>query len=333
MNIIQEISSEQLDDFVSSHPHGHILQSHEWGEAQKAFGEPVYRIGIEENGTLLACATLIAKTFKGSQHYMYCPRGPLFASGATQEVQKEFLKAIANLANEKKSIFLRVNPELTEKPSWLAGFKKADHEIEPRETVILDLLKSEDQLLSEMKSKTRYNIRLAEKKGVRVVSGSDEKLLREFLRLNKETTERDKFKAHENEYYQKQLAILGPKNMQKVYVAFANINGKEQAIAANLVSYFGKRATYMHGASGNEGRNLMPTFALQWQAMRDAKSEGYTEYDFWGVAPSDDPSHPWAGITRFKKGFSQTVVQYIGAYDLPYRKALYALYRLYRKVR
>jgi lipid II:glycine glycyltransferase (peptidoglycan interpeptide bridge formation enzyme) len=121
--------------------------------------------------------------------------------------------------------------------------------------------------------------------------------------------------------------------MMYVYVAEAMIDGVLQPIAANIVSHFGKRVTYVHGASGNRGRNLMAPFLLQWSAILEAKRVGATEYDFWGIADSEDPTHPWAGITRFKRGFGGSMVQYIGAYDIIYKPTWYKIYRAYKTLR
>lgn len=329
MNVQFEIERDRLNHFVATHPHGHLLQSYEWGEAQEAFGEPIFRVAVSENGVIFGVATVIVKTFYKNFHYLYCPKGPLFAPTASPETQELLLRAIHEEAQKRGSLFLRVAPELQEKPQWLSGFQKAEQELEPHETLILDLQKTEEELLSEMKSKTRYNIKLAQKKGVTVASGTDKRFLEIFLKLNQETSQRDKFTVHKDSYYYSQLDALSASGFMKVYVAHAE--GKP--VAANLVSFFGHRATYMHGASSNEGRNLMPTFALQWEAIKDAKMLGCKEYDFWGITTSEDPKHTWAGITRFKTGFGGTVVKYIGTYDLPYRRVLATLYRLYRKLK
>lgn len=328
MNIHFDVTPEQLNAFVTNHPHGHLLQSYEWGEAQESFGEPIFRVVVEENGIIFGVATVIVKTFYKNFHYLYCPKGPIFSPTAKPETKKLLFDAIHAEAKKRGSLFLRVAPEAEEKPEWLSNFRKADHELEPHETLMLDLNKSEEQLLSEMKSKTRYNIKVAQKKGVRVTSGTDKKFMEIFLQLNRETAKRDNFTVHKDAYYFSELEALGPAGFLKVYVAYAN----EKPIAANLVSFFGSRATYMHGASSNESRNLMPTFALQWEAIRDAKVLGKKQYDFWGITTSEDPKHPWAGITRFKMGFGGTVVKYIGAYDLVYSKMLYSLYRLYKRL-
>lgn len=332
MNATFDPQKEALNAFVVSSRNGHLLQSYEWGEAQKYFGEPVFRVAVKDGEQILAAATVIVKTFYKNFHYLYCPRGPLFSGNSSVEAQHLLLSAIQEEAKKRGSIFLRVSPELpelSEIPLWLAGFKKSNQELEPHESLILDLTKTEEQLLSEMKPKTRYNIKVAQKKGVTVTAGTDESFLNIFLQINKETAKRDKFTAHKDAYYQAMLRALAPAGFMKVYVAYAN----QKPIAANLVSTFSNRATYMHGASSNEGRNLMPTFALQWEAIRDAKIQGKTEYDFWGITTSEDENHPWAGITRFKTGFGGTVVKYIGAYDQVYRKGLATLYSLYKKFR
>jgi lipid II:glycine glycyltransferase (peptidoglycan interpeptide bridge formation enzyme) len=163
--------------------------------------------------------------------------------------------------------------------------------------------------------------------------GSSPKLLNTFLTLNKETAVRDRFAPHDDVYYKKQIETTRNTEMMYVYVAEAMIDGVLQPIAANIVSHFGKRVTYVHGASGNRGRNLMAPFLLQWSAILEAKRVGATEYDFWGIADSEDPTHPWAGITRFKRGFGGSMVQYIGAYDIIYKPTWYKIYRAYKTLR
>ncbi|MFC1640640.1 lipid II:glycine glycyltransferase FemX [Patescibacteria group bacterium] len=333
MDAIRDLEREALNTFVSKNPRGHLLQSYEWGVFQKEFGERVHRVGITDNGELVAAATLIRKDFGFGKNYLYCPRGPIVKEGTQEEAVPLLMKEIDDVAKIEGAMFLRANPEYTEKPGWMKGWEVALGQLEPKKTILVDLVQSEDELLAAMKSKTRYNIRLAAKKGVTVESGTSSELLKIFIELNKKTAARDKFTPHSDDYYEKQISGLAKTGQIKIYVAFADIDGTKTPIAANINTFFGRRATYVHGTSADVGRNLMPTFALQWQAIQDAKNAGKTEYDFWGIADSDDPNHPWAGITRFKQGFAGNVVQYIGAYDLVFHKIWYTLYKVSKKVR
>lgn len=332
MNSVASLTKDQINDVLAKAPHAHLLQSYEWGVFQEAFGERVFRVGIEDDGKIVALATLIRKDFGFGKSYLYCPRGPVFLE-ESESLAEMLLQEIETIAKREGAFFFRANPEYQERPEWMKSFKKAPNELEPRETTIVDLKKSEDELLASMKSKTRYNVRLAKKRHVTIESSFDNpKFLEIFLQLNRETASRDGFTPHSDDYYRKQFEVLGKNKNLAIYVAFADAAGKKP-IASNIVSFFGKRATYVHGTSSNEGRNLMPTFLLQWQAMLDAKERGMEEYDFWGITTSDDPKHPWHGISRFKKGFGGNVVQYVGAYDKVFQSLWYSLYLLIKKVR
>jgi lipid II:glycine glycyltransferase (peptidoglycan interpeptide bridge formation enzyme) len=210
--------------------------------------------------------------------------------------------------------------------------------VQPSQTLILDLKKEPEKLLAAMHEKTRYNIRLAEKKGVRVYAASGkEDSFEIFWDLLQETTERDAFRSHDKTYYRTMLETLAGdpaangKTRPVAKLAFAEHDGR--VLAANLMIYFGKTVTYLHGASSRVQREVMAPYLLHWQLIREARSWGYDAYDFWGVAPENEPDHPWAGITRFKRGFGGTYVEYPGAFDLPISRFWYTLYTLARRLR
>ncbi len=190
-----------------------------------------------------------------------------------------------------------------------------------------------------MHEKWRYNIRLAERKGVKVfMAGShDPSALEIFWQLMSETTERDGFRAHDKEYYRLMLETLSGdpatdgKKRPVARLLFAEHDGK--VLAANLMLYFGTTAIYLHGASSRSRREVMAPQALHWQAIQDAKFWGYTDYDFWGVALEGAEDHAWAGITRFKRGFGGRYVSYPGTYDLPLDRFWYTVYAFARRFR
>ena len=180
-----------------------------------------------------------------------------------------------------------------------------------------------------MKQKTRYNIRLALKKGVHVRQSFSPQDVDAFLQLNRATTERDGFVAHEDDYYKTQTEILGRSGLLKLFVA--EYSGEPLAVI--VVAFHGKTATYLHGASGDKERNRMPTFAVQWEAIKEAQRLGLSWFDLHGVAATDEAEHMWAGITRFKLGFGAKRHSYMGALDLPLKKAWYSIYRARLKAR
>jgi lipid II:glycine glycyltransferase (peptidoglycan interpeptide bridge formation enzyme) len=213
-------------------------------------------------------------------------------------------------------------------PSLKAPFRRAAADIQPPDTVLIDLRPSEEEILGAMKSKWRYNTGLAEKRGVKV-SRPGEQGLPVFYRLLTETAARDGIAIHSMEYYQSLFAECqedargGGKAELRLYTA----EHEGEALAAIVVLCLGKTATYLYGASSNVKRNLMAPYALQWRAMRDAKESGCALYDMFGIPPNDDPSHPMAGLYLFKTGFGGSIIHRSGSWDYPQRPLLYAMFR------
>ncbi|MEK7545994.1 MAG: peptidoglycan bridge formation glycyltransferase FemA/FemB family protein [Patescibacteria group bacterium] len=296
---------------------GGFLQSWQWGEFQRALGRDVLR--FREDG---AMAQMIRMRLPFGKSYWYCPRGPLGA-----------LPSLALDADVKRALFLRIEPSTP--PMQAAKVR----DVQPGQTLIVDLAPEREAIMAAMHEKWRYNIRLAERKGVKVyVAGErDHGALDVFWDLLEETTERDGFRAHDKEYYRSMLeAFAGDPAKEGALrpvarLVFAEHDGR--VLAANLMVYFGSTATYLHGASSRARRELMAPHLLHWTAMLDAKSWGYRDYDFWGVAPEGAEGHPWAGISRFKRGFGGTYVAYPGAYDVPIDKNWYDVYRFVQALR
>lgn len=283
-----------------------LLQSKAWELFQKNIGKKRFRV---EN------CLVIRNDLPKSKCYFYCPKGP-------DELNDNFIVELNALAKKEGAIFARIEPS---KINTKKRLKKVGS-VQPDSTLILSLEKSEDELASEMKQKTRYNLNLAIKKGVEIEKTTDPEKIDIFYNVLKETTNRDDFKGHPKEYYKKMLETLGQEGIVRLYLAKL----EDKYIAANIVSFWGDTVAYLHGASSNEYRNVMAPYLLQWEAIKDAKSEGYIFYDFWGIAPNDNPRHKWAGVTRFKKGFGGEQVNYLGTFDLVFSKKWYLIYRLAR---
>ena len=221
-------------------------------------------------------------------------------------------------------VFLRIEPQsavIASEPKRV----RQSHDINPRATSIIDLSKNEDDLLAAMHQKTRYNIRVAEKHNV-ITTKNQEPISKKFdniFRLFEETAKRDGFRLHPRGYYEKQI------KMPDVEVYGAEYEGK--LLAAAIVIFSAGTATYLHGASSNEMRNVMAPYALHWAIMKQAKERGMKHYDLWGI--SDDPKSGWAGITRFKRGFGGADVSAPGTLDLPVNKFWYSVYTLVRRMR
>lgn len=281
-----------------------FLQSNKWLDFQKSLGRKIWQ--VENTG-------IIKYNLPFKKSYLYSPRceGKFFSEA--------FLKKIKEITKQESSVFFKAETQDNIDLKQL-GFVKGSN-IQPQKTLILDITKSEQELLEKMHHKTRYNIGLAEKRGVSARGGSalGGKFFEEFWKLIEQTTERDGFHAHPKEYYRKLLEIPG------VELFIAEHDGR--IIAANIIVFYNKTAIYLHGASDYERRNLMAAPLLQWEQIKEAKKRGCTEYDFWGI-----DEIKWPGVTRFKKGFGGLEVEYPGAYDLIFQPLWYKIYKIARKI-
>lgn len=286
-----------------------FLQSKSWSDLMTRGGEDLNIWGAFEGDKILASVVIIKKNLFGGLFYWYAPRGP---RGETAAIN--FL--LSELKNNKSgAVFLRLEPEILPTLKLRKSF-----DLQPKKTLILDLNLNQDELLKAMHQKTRYNIRLAEKKGVKIIPGTI-KDFPDFWRLMSVTGNRDGFRLHSAQHYKN---LLNAPDFIKLF--FASYKGKN--IATGLFSYFGQRVTYLHGASDNEARNLMAPYLLQWEMIKAAQKEGYKYYDFYGI-----DANKWPGVTRFKLGFGGFTKEYAGTHDYVFRPFIYWLYEFMRKIK
>lgn len=326
-----------------------FLQSEHWRKFQEAVGRKTFYVssscsspsgrgchevtGEGDLGTLFS-ASIVEHILPIVGKYLYSPKGPIMEHGAWSVEQKTGMQKLVELAKKEDAGWIRIEPESKElleliRENISENVVKAPHDMQPRELFVLDISKTTENLLCEMKTKTRYNVGIAAKKSVVITNSSlatdeeKELYLHAFLRLTKEMAKRHGISAHPDEYYQKMIEIL-PSEMLRIYVA--KYDGK--IIAANLVLFYGDTVTYLHGASGSLHRNLMAPFSLQWQAILDAKALGYAKYDFGGIKTVNG-ANSWEGITTFKTGFSTKTkpVVFPGSYDIIINPRKYWVYR------
>ncbi|MEK7097346.1 MAG: peptidoglycan bridge formation glycyltransferase FemA/FemB family protein [Patescibacteria group bacterium] len=226
------------------------------------------------------------------------PRGFCWLSCDRGKLSEKNMTRISKIAREEKAIFFRIEPPQNFK--FPKGFHEAHAHYQPEETLVLDLSLSEDALLKQMKEKGRYNIRLAAKKNVTVKQSKD---TGKFYKLLAETTQRDKFHSHPKEYYENLLKTLSGADLKKGFAKMFLAEHENEVTAGIIVTFYKDTATYYFGASGDSKRNLMAPYLLQWEAILYAKNLGCRYYDFLGIAPENSRSHPWAGVTEFKKKF------------------------------
>jgi len=321
-----EVGFDAWKQFIAAHPSAHILQTAEWGELKGSFGwEPVRVVAGEFGAQILFRRLPLGFTLA------YLPK-PVF--GVQFSVfGEQFWAEIDVLCRKKRAIFLKIEPDSWEDAPRNTHYalRISPQNIQPPRTIILSLQGSEEDILARMKQKCRYNIRLAEKKDVTVRAWDD---LEGFHHLMQVTGGRDGFGVHSLDYYRKAYDLFHPAGMAELLLA--EFDGRP--LAALMVFALGARAWYLYGASNDEQRNRMPTYLLQWEAIRWARARGCVEYDLWGVPDEDEATleaqfetrHDglW-GVYRFKRGFGGEVKRAAQALDRVYMPWLYRLYLMW----
>lgn len=319
-------AAEQYETFVKNHPSGTFFQSWTFGEFQEKIP---YR---GKSWTLIAknaaCLAIKIKLRFG-KCWLWMPYGPL---GFSEEIFED----MARIAKEEKAIFARIEPPENFKFRAGAEFDwrivKSPHRFTPEHTLILDLEKTAEEILAQMKPKGRYNIQIAKRHNVLVRqynSDIPEKDFAAFYKILKKTGGRDGFGIHQKYFYKTLLETLAPKKMASLFLAYH----QNTVIGGVIVIFYKDTATYYYGASSYEHRNLMAPYLLQWEAICEAKRRGMKIYDFLGIATPHAKNHPWAGVTEFKKKFGGKEITYPPAFDVVYRPFLYRAMRLVQSCR
>jgi peptidoglycan pentaglycine glycine transferase (the first glycine) len=323
---------------------GHLLQSWGWGEFKARFGWKAERLVVRDqaSGELQGAAQVLFRRMRlGSMAYV--PKGPV-ADPRDRETWVRLLRTLRDWGRDRGVAFLKIEPDWEgEQPLAQLfqeeGYRAAARAVQPRTTILVSLERDEEEILSQMKPKTRYNVRLAEKKGVTVHEG-DEGEFSVFYELMEETKDRDAFGIHGRGYYLEAWRTFAPQDRARLFLAYYG----DEPLAGLMAFAFGSRAYYLYGASSNRHRNLMPNHLLQWRAMLWARERGCTTYDLWGVPHEAGEEEEdmeevlgrgglW-GVYRFKRGFGGRVVRYSPSYDYVYSPFLYWLgTRVYPRVR
>jgi peptidoglycan pentaglycine glycine transferase (the first glycine) len=318
------VSFSEWNKFLEGHPNAHLLQMGEWGELKKDFGWKPVRL-ILNNGI---GAQILFRRLPLGLTLGYLPK-PVF-SNQLSVISDQLWKEVDVVCKKNHAVFLKVEPDAWDKDFNLppATFKPSNHNIQPPRTIMISIKESEEEILARMKPKCRYNIRLAERKGVTVRAWDDIQVFHEMMTV---TGGRDNFGVHSKEYYQRVYELF--RSMGTCELLFAEYEGK--LLAALMAFANGKRAWYVYGASNDQERNRMPTYLLQWEAIRWAKSRGCEEYDLWGVPDESEEvleanfesRHDglW-GVYRFKRGFGGEIKRAAQALDRVYNPLLYWVY-------
>ncbi len=354
MNAFIDIDETNKNDFnsVVTHP----LQSYEWGEFRKKTGIKVVRRGLVRDRKMVDGFTLTLHKIPKTKFYIgYLPKG--------NEPTGEILEELQRIGVEEKCVFIQLEPNIRESDSSSFSLSlrervgvrgtnliPAAHPLFTKYTFELDLTKSEEELLTAMHSKTRYNIRVAERHKVKVVENNSEESFDKYLDLMLETTNRQGFYAHTPKYHKhlfETLVVDGSKTANNnsltahIFNALYTPEDNEQRKTKNehtltswMLFVFHDHLYYPYGASSRLYRETMSNNLTAWEAIKFGKKHGLTKFDMWGaLGPDPDKNDPWYGFHRFKEGYGAELVEFVGSYDLIIRPQMYSLYKLADKAR
>ncbi len=340
----------------------HFLQTYEWAQVKSKYGwKPIFLVWSDKSfqfytsdqldlldqldvkaACLVLKRTVLSRGFVSRLCILYCPKGPLL-DWSNESLRNRVLDDLQSFAKKEGAIFLKIDPdvvlgkgipdnensrednggqivlsELTDR-----GWRYSSDQIQFKNTVLIDLAASEDEMLARMRQKTRYNIRLAEKKGVTVRTGSQADLPM-LYKLYAETSVRDGFVIRDEGYYQTVWQTFMQSSEAKAEPLIAEVN--DEIVAAIFVFYFASRAYYVYGMSRESHREKMPNYLLQWEAMKRAKLHSCGVYDLWGAPDEFKESDPMWGVFRFKEGLGGEVIRTLGAWDFTPNLLLYKMY-------
>ncbi len=376
------INPDNWNQLIASFPNTHVLQTWQWGMVKQHFGwEMLPKIWKNGNEIVGAALILKRKLplFLGANCILYTPKGPLLRDWGDSRLLHQVFDELEAFARQQRALLVKIDPDiqlcrdhsdsLPQVMVWMQqsssvadelltgdtflgykiipflrdrGWTYSKEQVQFRNTVILDLTISENEIMQRMKQKTRYNIRLAERKGVKVREGKKEDIPL-LYQMYAETSKRDGFIIRDEGYYTTTWGLFlancpefltqegeGCDPRINVWQPFAKILIAEyegDPIAALILFVFGAKAWYMYGMSTERHREKMPNYLLHWRAIQWLRQIGVKEYDLWGAPERFDETDPMYGVYRFKIGFGGETVQHIGAWDFPVSKRLYRLYQ------
>jgi lipid II:glycine glycyltransferase (peptidoglycan interpeptide bridge formation enzyme) len=330
--IIDATDQKQWDDFVSSHPEANFLHSWAWGEFHLSRSKAVVRRLAVEGDKILGAYTGQVETAKRGR-YLAVAGGPIL-DWTNKTLVKAIFEDIAEQGRKEQCTFIRIRPQLeeskeSEKLFASLGLRPAPMYLSVEFAGILDLNKTEAEILANASQRLRRALKKAEKNNIEVSVSTDPKDIHEFYQIQLETARRHNFTAFSEDYLEKQFAAFAAENQAKLYTA----RHEGQILAQNFMIFYGAEASYHYGVSTELGTKLSGAPLLHMQAMRDARQRGITRYNFWGITAEDDTTHRFWGVSQFKRGFGITELKYLHAHDLVLKPTLYKLTQLIESTR
>ena len=337
----------EWNKLLSQFPEAHILQTWEWGLSKIQNGwTPEAFVWQDEKGEVIACAMILRRQMRIvglPLRVLYCPKGPSL-DWQNEPLRTRVLDDLQTYTKRQKAIFIKIDPDVLlgtgipgaedetfaseglnfEKSLVKRGWVFSSDQIQFRNTVFIDLKRDEETILADMKQKTRYNIRLAKRRGVEVREGTLDDLPM-LYQMYAETAVRDDFVIRGKDYYLRLWESFIKADMAHILIAEV----ESKPVAGLFLMHFNRVSRYMFGMSTEKCRELMPNYLLQWEAIRLSKSLGCQSYDLWGAPDVFDESDSMWGVYRFKQGFNGTTARHIGAWDYTPQPMLYKIYTQY----
>lgn len=305
------------DEISARHPEANFLQSPKYGKMNELLGDKVITESLSGGGGAL----MVVRAAKRGR-YLEIPCGPLI-DWKNKDAAKDVFAKITEIAKAEKCVFVRVRPQLMNTPENLRllaelGLRKAPMHLAAEHTVMIDLTKSKEELMANMRRQTRYEVRRASKLGIKVEKFNSEGIFREFRKVQANTAKRQGFVPPSLKTLLAERQAFG--DDIAIYVAKTS---EDKPVAYGMIIKGGKEGDYYEAASTELNRKLPGAYALLWQVVQDLKDEGYERFNLWGIAPAGQPHHRYAGVTTFKTGFGGKTVEYVPAHDLVINKLGY----------
>jgi len=313
---LNESHRKAWDEFVLTTPESGFMQSWAWSGFKELEKQNVRRIGVFDQEKLLAGAMVYYVPSSFGSSPLELPHGPVLPwkqRSLAAECMELIRSELGRIAREVKAPMIRIEPMIVgDLPGYLGALVRAPLDLIPTDTLVAAVFKNDQAILDSMSSKGRYNIRLALKKGVEVFSSGNEGDVDEFYALFELTCNRHHFQGESRGFFKNMMRHLGPSGMAKLY--FSRYKG--MILSSAIMITFGEKATYLYGGQSSFLPSVMANYALHWSMMTDAREMGCRAYDFYGIAPDNDPFHPYARFSQFKSRFGGTRVTTAGAHDI-----------------
>lgn len=314
---IKEIADKKIwESFVLSQCPNIFLQSWNWGEFHRLLGKKIFRLGLFEKEKLVGVASVIKEGAKRGA-YFAIPGGPILLEWREDWLAFLFDK-LKKISQKEKVVFIRLRPNILNTDKNRRLFKKlgcfpAPMHLHAETTLQIDLQQSESEILTKMRKNTRYSIRRAEREGVKTEITTNPRDIDLLYKLQMESYIRHKFIPFSKEFFEKHFEAFLEDN--QIVLIKASYQG--EILAIGMFVFYGDTAVYHYSGSSSKHTKIPASYAMLWQAIKEAKKRGCQIFDLWGIAPTDDPRHRFAGVTLFKKGFGGKRVDYLPAWDLP----------------